>query len=350
MLFSGAAMMRRGNADRNAIAALVIGAWTATQIASISYGRGHELNHVASRYTDMLAMTVLVNTFFCLRLLRSLRVPAQARTRVLLASIWLTAITSGYALQGAVGFKSMQDFTGSRQMQSENVRTYVLGSNKSILNTALPWNLPYPDKQRLKMMLDNKTIREMLPAGARAPIPLGAFDGGFNANAIPGTVAKPQGPAAYGSFALWQGNDNTAQMSAKGLRSRYPYLLFSVAGDLGREGTALELTTADGTSLRTLAPRWPANESWKEIIVATPTGDFGVQARDESHEHWFAFTPPLEVGRLSAWTHRLLAVSLPLVLICLLVTAFALLFACLMRLYLADNGKSRLNLQAGAAT
>jgi len=350
LLVGGMAMMRRRGADGSAICALVIGAWTAAQIASISYGRAHDLNYVHSRYTDILALTVFVNTFFCLRLLGSSREPAQARTRVLLASLWLTAIAGGYAVQGVIGLKEMQDFAASRQMQSDNVRSYVRGWDRSIIETAMPWNLPYPNKPRLKMMLDDKTIRQMLPAGTRTPIPLGASDGGFNPNGLPDSFPRAQGRGVYGSYEFGRGNDNTARKSANGLHSRFPYLLFYVAGDMGQEGITLALQAADGTAPRLIGSGSAASASWREVVVATPANDFSVQARDESHAHWFAFTPPLELGRLSAWTHRLLEISPLLLLIWLLTAGFALLFSCMLRLHAMDLRGSEAHLQADSVT
>ena len=196
----------------------------------------------------------------------------------------------------------MQDFAGSRQLQQENVRNYLVALNPNVINAAMPWNLPYPDKPRLLMMLNDPTIREMLPAGVRQPISPGAYDNGFMVNGMPGTVPRLNGRGAYGTFSS-KGNDNTADMSAMGLHSRYPYLLFSVAGDLGSADLGLELEAADGSATREVVPWMSPLSAWKEAGASIPAADFNLRARDASHDHWFAFTAPVELGRLSYWTH-----------------------------------------------
>jgi hypothetical protein len=200
------------------------------------------------------------------------------------------------------------------------------------------------------MMLDDNTIREMLPAGVRVPIFLGGYRGGFSANGIPASVPKPQGPGPYGSYAPGTGNANTADMTADGLHSRFPYLLFSVSGALGLQDVGLDVVAADGSSLRTAEPLITANESWKEALVGTPPNDFSLHAHDESRERWFAFLPPVELGRLSYWTHLVLDASPLLILLSLLATGFTLLFWCLFRLHVADYCKPPLDLPADSTT
>lgn len=340
-LLGGAMLIRSREPDTAGLTALAAGAWTAAQIASITYGRAHEMVHLHSRYADILALTVLVNTFFCLWLLRSTLLSARARTKVSIACIWLTVIIGGYAVQGAVGVREMQDFAASRRLQSNNLRMYLLFSNSRVIDAAEPWNLPYPNRERLKMMLDDPAMRDMLPAGIRPPLSLGAYGGGFSVNGLPGSTAPPVGRGAYGSYAPKAGNDNTADMSSGGLHSRFPYLLFSVAGGLGSAGLSLELQPADGTPPRKIEPWTPANESWKEAGVATPAGDFSLHARDDSHSQWFAFTSPVEVGRLSYWSHRLLNASPAFLLLSLLATAFTALFFLLLWLLAADDNPGR---------
>jgi hypothetical protein len=176
------------------------------------------------------------------------------------------------------------------------------------------------------MMLKDPTIRGMMPAGVRPPISPGAYANGFGANGIPPSVAKPKGQDVYGTFAPGKGNDNTGDLRATGLHSRFPYLLFSVAGDLGSADLALQLEATDGSATREVAPWMSPTSAWKEAAASIPSATFNLLARDESHDHWFAFTPPVEMGRLSYWTHWLLAISPGLLLASWLATAFALLF------------------------
>ena len=326
----GITLIRRRSADPAGIAAVAVGVWTAIQAAGIAYGRAHDMP-LHSRYTDMLALGVIVNTLFCLRLLHSGFSPRWPLLRVWIVCLWLTAVAGAYGFQGVVGFKGMQDFAATRQLQHDNVREYLLASNATIINAAMPWNLPYPNKPRLLMFLDDPTIREMLPAGVRKPLSTGAYVNGFSVNGIPPSVAKPKGRGAYGTFAPVKGNDNTAAMNAAGLYSQFPYLLFSVAGDLGSADIGLELEAADGSAKREVVPWASPMPGWREAAASLPSPSFNLLARDDSHDHWFAFTPPVELGRLSYWTHWLLNTSPALVLASWLAAAFAILFLWFLR-------------------
>lgn len=332
-------LLVRRESDAPGIAAVALGVWTALQIASIAYGRAHDMTTtVHSRYTDMLALTVLVNAFFCLRLLRYPLARAQPNVRVAVASIWLTILVGAYAAQGAIGFIAMQQFGESRQSQADTVRRYVQGINLSAIDTAMTWNLPYPDKQRLKMMLNDRTLRDILPASTRPQLALGAYAGGFSVNGMPANVPKPQGRGAYGTFAPKYGSDNTASMTATGLHSRFPYLQFAVAGYLGAEGLELGIESVDGTRSRSVVPSVPAGEGWSTATVGIPSPDFILRARDENPALWFAFTAPTEVGRLSMWTGRLLDASPALLFASLLALYFIIQQFWLRQLLFADPG------------
>jgi hypothetical protein len=334
-------LVRRREVDAAGIAATAIGAWTALQIASLAYGRARDLLHdqitVHSRYTDILALTVLVNVFFCLRLLRYPSARVQPKMRLVIASVWLTVMVAGYAAQGALGFVAMQQFSLSRQTQAENVRRYVQGANAAAIDTALPWNLPYPDKQRLKMMLDDKTVRDILPASTRQALPIGAYFGGFSVNGMPAGVPRSQGKGAYGSYAPKTGNDNIADMTAAGLHSRFPYLQFAIAGYLGLDGLDLNLESGDGTTSHRVAPAIAAKESWAIAAVRVPSSDFRLHARDNSRTAWFAFAEPTEIGRLSLWTEWLLAISPALLFATLLAVYFLVQLFWLRQLQTADS-------------
>src|SRR5262249_18724791 len=129
----------------------------------------------------------------------------------------------------------------SRKVQAENVRRYVQEQNASALATALSWNLPYPDKDRLKMMLDDKTIRGILPASIRPPMTIGPYVGGFTVNGLPAELKRSPGKGAYGSFSPDTGNENLADMSSPVLHSRFHYLRFLVAGFPAGDGMSLSL-------------------------------------------------------------------------------------------------------------
>jgi len=343
------ALVVRREPDAPGIAAVALGLWTALQIASIAYGRAHDIESVRgveivhSRYTDMLALTILVNAFFCLRLMRYPILRLRPNARVTIASAWLTVIVGAYAAQGAIGFVGMQLFGSSRQTQADNVRRYVQGQNATAIDVAMTWNLPYPDKQRLKMMLNDKTIRDILPASARPQMSIGAYANGFSVNGMPASVPRPEGKGMYGSFAPNTGNSNTAEIATAELHSRFPYLRFAVAGYPGAEGLDLSLVSGDGVNTRRAVPGVPPGNDLATVTVATPAPEFTLWARDDSHELWFAFGAPTEVGRLSMWTESLLGASPALLFGSVLALYFVLQRLWLRRLNAVDAEDSASN-------
>src|SRR5512146_1053958 len=201
----------------------------------------------------------------------------------------------------------------------------------------MTWNLPYPDKQRLKMMLNDRTVRDILPASARPQLSIGPYADGFSVNAMPGAVPRPQSRVgAYGTFGPRNGNDNTADLTVTGLHSRFPYLRFAIAGYLGAEGLDLSVESTDGARSRHVVPATPAGENWVTVTLATPSPDFTLRARDSSHASWFAFAPPTEVGRLSAWTESLLGFSPALLFATVLALYFIIQRFWLRKLHAAD--------------
>jgi hypothetical protein len=163
------------------------------------------------------------------------------------------------------------------------------------------------------MMLADPTIRDILPAGARPPLVASSF-AGLTANGFAPGTAPPPVKSAYGTFDPRTGKAATVKSIGPPVRTRFPWLRFSVAGDFGADA-GLAFATGDRT-IAVAAPA-PAAGAWRTLNVAPPAGDFRVVAFDDSRERWFAFTPLVEVGRLSAWTQRLLDGSPYLLLACL---------------------------------
>jgi hypothetical protein len=310
LLLGAVDVLRRRERDPVPIAAVALGAWTALQAASIAWGRANDMHEVHSRYADVLAPGLLANVYFCIALARRARV--RAAIAVTLASIWLTAASGGYAARVVISAAVLVRVGETSHLQLANVRAYLHGDAAAI-DAAESWNIPYPDKRRLEMMLADPTIRDILPAGARPPLVASSF-AGLTANGFAPGTAPPPVKSAYGTFDPRTGKAATVKSIGPPVRTRFPWLRFSVAGDFGADA-GLAFATGDHT-IAVAAPA-PAAGAWRTLNVAPPAGDFRVVAFDDSRERWFAFTPLVEVGRLSAWTQRLLDGSPYLLLACL---------------------------------
>jgi hypothetical protein len=326
------AVLRRRDVSATSIAAAALGAWTLLQVAGIAYGRARDLAYIHSRYTDILVVTLLVNAYFCLRLVDVATQARLSRRQVVAAAAWLTVTIAGYAVQGVVGLIGLQSEGQSRKVQTDTVNRYLHVRDSSALATALSWNLPYPNKARLKTMLDDKTIRDILPAGERLPLSLGQYTGTFLLNGMPSAMPRTGDKLVLGSFAPLEGDAYQADMTTPALHSRFRYLLFPVAGYLGKDGLTLSLDSVDGAR-HAVVPASVPGPAWGTVTVTTPGPDFVIRAHDSSSEQWFAFAAPVEIGVLSYWMRQLLDTSPALLCASLLAVYFLIQFRWLRRVF-----------------
>jgi hypothetical protein len=303
------ALARRRESDPVFIAALAIALWVAAQVGTIAYGRGNDMGlTVHSRYTDVLALGVLANAYFCLHLAQLAWTRSRPATRLSAASVWLAVVVVGYSLQAAVGAAGLKYFSESRQLQARNIRDFVRG-NELAIDRAQLWNIPLPDKRKLKQMLKDPTVLAMMPLGVRLPLAAGAYSPGFGAAAIPATLERPYNTQVFGSNWPSEGAAYTAETRSDFVHSDFPYLVFSVAGDLGAPDLHLTLQDTQGHNVSAISPLVQPGDTWSQVTVTTPADEFRIMAIDHSHEAWFAFTPPIEIGRLSRMIHLLLGLS-----------------------------------------
>ena len=175
--------------------------------------------------------------------------------------------------------------------------------------------IPYPDPARLAGLLDEPGIRSVLPDDVRAPLcctPVASAAGGDGREAFvpggmsPDTTGAPAFRAVWGSFAA----TGAATVGSALLRFKtpvtLPYLKLEFAGDLG--DPALRFALWDGQSGQQFRhePSRPAGEPWQVEYLATHGHSSGIAVEDHSAVHWFAFSEPVEVGRLSYWTRLVL--------------------------------------------
>jgi len=173
----------------------------------------------------------------------------------------------------------------------------------------------------MKIDLDYVGIASRLPVSVRRPIGLGSkngggfvrFDGGVpdrlnhQARSFPNLAP---GTPALDNAVIWGCFDSTEQAHMSQWRSepfvtdRSEWLKISVAGDLGRPGTHLELRdAATGQTAGTIVPDRSAGHTWRSAWVLAPAGRWVLAAENPGAAIWFAFSQPTEMSRGShlAW-------------------------------------------------
>ena len=88
-----------------------------------------------------------------------------------------------------------------------------------------------------------------------------------------------------------------------------PFTEISVAGNLGEAGLELEVVETASGKNTIVTPQVSPGNSWKNVYVKAPQGEFKMVARDKSPTGWFAFKAPREMGWLSYWAMRFLGTA-----------------------------------------
>jgi hypothetical protein len=287
---------------------LAVSAWVILQAAAMAYLRGgNTLPHPVSRYMDILALGALANFLAIPLLLKENSQGAPPRqTGVVLATCWITALVAGSILisQRELGARTVR--TQSLSAIEETVRAYVTTGDRTHLEGKPPTAIPYPRPQRLAMLLDDPTIRGILPAVVRAPLRVDTASDIGNAFVMDGyapPVHNPPYERGWGSYST-QGLAARGSMQSQRITSRFRYLQFEITGYM-RTGLALVL---QGEEIRKKARVIPTNredEFWRLAYVAVPDKNIRILAEDDNAEEWFGFREPRELARFSHYADML---------------------------------------------
>jgi len=302
LLWLGTVLWRRGE-DGAGWALAGAGGWVIAQMLAGAYARGAAAAGPVSRYMDLLAAGSVVNLVAGCRVVRLWAgQPRRAvAMRAGLAAWGLAAVAGVAALSSDARHTFMAAGLEERTLEESNVRSFlVTGSPEWIIGK--PWgDVPYHDNRRLMAWLHHPFIRRILPASVRAPLVVAPppESAGFRpANGKVALVPAWTSDGAKGP-ARWRGHLTP--------ETPFPYLQVDVRGAFGWPGLGLEL--AGGGEVVPMAELKRPRGQWFHVYAAKPEGPFDLVARDETPDFDFAFSAPVEVGRLSYWTERVLALA-----------------------------------------
>jgi hypothetical protein len=160
------ATIGKTGARRSLLFLVALGGWFGLSALALGYGRAGDV--LASRYLDMLCFGLLTN-FAALLILWGRTSPRWRSGLVFLTALWLTIVTVSIyrnlpALQHDMRAKAL-----ASRIQERNVRGYLLTGGESWLQDADFLEIPYPSAERLRQLLDDKTIRGILPVSLSRP-------------------------------------------------------------------------------------------------------------------------------------------------------------------------------------
>jgi len=145
--------------------ALAIVLWLASQLIAISYGRSIAVK--TSRYTDTQILGLVANLGIAFYLLRN-RWSTHAvnifdRWRwLLILCVMVVALGAGTIRFGRIEYARARTFGEHLRRQTENTKTFLQTGDISALQDKPFLDVPYPDPQRLAILLSEPTIRSIL--------------------------------------------------------------------------------------------------------------------------------------------------------------------------------------------
>lgn len=311
----------------SARAVLALGGWVLLQLAATAYARGVGADYPASRYMDTLTFAAMVNALALLWLLAHR--PAKRRRG---ATVALAAVAFGWLLTFGFGVHSLlANYVRYELADSRRYTAKAEGNLRRFLATNDPvhfekGDVPFPSAEGLIARLEFPSIRAIMGVPVRPPLSIvpasrATKPGWISNHAIrsdpdhpPRRGLSPATPPLDYTYTWGSHADTAPGGTATGVWQSAPlqsplgaWLKFEVAGDLGHPaGHQLSLTLEDaltGTRLAEVRPARLPGDTWRSAYVRAPAEPFIIVARDESTSHWFAFSPPVEMGRLSylAW-------------------------------------------------
>jgi hypothetical protein len=281
-----------------------LGIWVIIHAAAIAYARGEHGNiPISSRYMDILGLGAVVNALCVVALITTLRPGRRRVPALVLAAIWIAGSFFG-AVQ--LGFEKLTAGPGREALlpMEENLRAYVATRDRKYLEG----DRPYPDANRLANILDDPTIRKILPAVVRPALPVEIRQEAgdpFIPNGYPAEVPNAPYEKAWGSFSDAGPKARGSWESAR-INPTLPYLQFVAAGN-PRGATALSLRNVETGKEARLSVQTRIDKNWWGGIVRVPGHPLHIIARDDSMEDWIAFREPRELGRLSYFTEQIIS-------------------------------------------
>lgn len=137
--------------------------WSVLQALATSYGRGHDMNSITSRYADFISFGLTACAWFSLRVTELF--PRNVRIQLLTIAIsisFFVTLYKGHRMRKTDDFIDMQNRHKMALVQIKNVSDYLKTGDSTALQKPA-YEIPYPDPVRLKKLLDNPSLRSVFP-------------------------------------------------------------------------------------------------------------------------------------------------------------------------------------------
>ncbi len=281
------------------------GIWSWLQYAAIAYARGGTSHGYASRYTDILAVVVLVNLLMLAAVSLQACRPRTCWGIAAAAVLYLLAVVWGY--HGAVIAAEKDPLPVLQEVNRNRIKTvrdFVTTGNFSFYGKD-PWNeLPYPSAQRLGSLLKDPTIRSILPSSVRPALPLAidqAASKGFSEyQGAPGSVPVPMDLTAVTAGGA---TAEPAELFSQPFTTDHGIVSVFVSGTVTASLLKVSLYDHGGQPIEPLDSAAPVAGRWKRVNFHAPAGTYQLAVQREG-PGTFAITQPFTDTALSRFAEK----------------------------------------------
>ncbi|MDR6805173.1 hypothetical protein J2Y45_002519 [Dyadobacter sp. BE34] len=133
--------------------------WSLAQTLAIAYGRGQEMGGVSSRHSELFTPGLIGNAWFAARFIE---VTFKNKRITWLGAVFFIVFIMGHITRRKRDMLAVHQTYDLSMKQETNVRKYLKTGNPAVL-VQPQFEIPYPDSIRLRSLLDNPTIRPILP-------------------------------------------------------------------------------------------------------------------------------------------------------------------------------------------
>jgi hypothetical protein len=300
-LISLACIARRARTTPTTWFAVGIATFVFAQLGALAHSRGHDSVHLASRYMDLPALGLIVNAWLAANIIQNVSGISWAKGLAACSgALFLCCVFYAFIVRTPSDMHSIHQRVYYTSKETRNVAGYMSSGDPSWLDQP-PLEIPYPIPERLRQLLDDKTIANILPPSIRKPLALDGEVIGFDAADQRERIAIDD-VTVFTSYSDRLGSAERLSFSSDKLATSRPYLQLRQKGDKDPTGaTHVWLEDANGAQYPFRSGSAWSNEVWRRSYARAVPGELRIRAVDASANHWLALRVPVEAGTLSAW-------------------------------------------------
>ena len=315
-------LISRKHFEKQQLAVLTIGAWVVMQSAAMAYSRG-ALGEVSNRYADLLIIGIIV----CFSAVHMISKTDLAKKHSSLFKVFaftwiLTLVCASFWTFSTKTIDMLKHEAFLAVKQQANVKNYLQTNNIDHLKNKPFKHVPYPQAERLAMILSHDEIKYSLVGKLTSGIELtqGSSSGFQSPGFFPFFV--PSGYRSFGSYGK-EGDSTVGWWRSNEISMQQDYFYLNVIGHLNEKGIKLSTISKSGEKKEVSTMMPP--DKWTLIKIKNPGEPFVIELVDNSSKHWIAISQIFPDLPLYKHTLKLLKYAIHLLVIAIVLPLMLIL-------------------------